>query len=69
MGASFSVFQQADDTWGWRIIDDGRRHVMSTFPGYATACDAANAAVALLGSPYKGLAARLAANYATKPNR
>lgn len=67
--ASFTVYQQPDETWAWRILEEGRRHIMCTNPGYPTACDAANAAVSLLGGTYAPLAIRLAASFAKKPNR
>jgi len=63
MGASFSVYQQPDESWAWRILEEGRRHIMCTNPGYATACEAAEAAVAILGGTYARLAVRLAASY------
>jgi hypothetical protein len=64
--ASFSVYRQPDDTWAWRILGEGQRFIMCISPGYPTACDAANAAIPMLGPAFQGLAVRLAASYAER---
>lgn len=64
--AGFSVYQQPDETWAWKVLDGGRRFVTCINPGYATACEAANAAVPTLGPAYQALAVRLAASYAER---
>lgn len=67
--ASFSVYQQPDESWAWRILEEGRRHVMCVNPGYDTAAEAAGAAISFLGPAYQGLAVRLAASLEARHKR
>lgn len=64
--ASFSVYEQPDGTWGWRILGEGRRHVVCVNPGYDTPCEAATGAIAILGGALQAMAVRLAASYAER---
>ncbi len=67
--ASFSVYQQPDESWSWKILDEGRRLIMCVNPGYDSACEAAHAGVATLGGPYRDLAVRLAATFESREKR
>lgn len=47
--ALIGTFQQADETWSWRIQDDsGRTYNMEITPGYASPIEAARGAWGLL---------------------
>lgn len=61
--ASFSVYQQPDETWSWKVLGEGQRFIMCVNPGYPTACAAAEGAIPMLGGELQKLAVKLAASF------